>query len=151
MTSKENGITDLFGQHDAIRAQMKFLTDSLKELAIQSDSAGKKSVQVKEQLQSYLYALRDLRDGVINHIELDERIFGAHSPKVSDKSLAIEHKNIRNQIDRAIQLTEGAIEGKYSGEELNQRVSEIMETVDKIRRLIKNHTAKEDRLLKSTR
>jgi hypothetical protein len=151
MTGKENEITDLLGQHDAIRAQMKFLTDSLKELAIQPDSAGKKSVQVKEQMQSYLYALRDLRDGVINHIELDERIFGARSPKVSDKSLAVEHKSIRNQIDRAIQLTDEAIDGKYSEKELNQRASKIAEAVDKIRKLIGVHTAKEDRLLKSTR
>jgi hypothetical protein len=149
MTGKENEITDLFGQHDAIRAQMEFLTNSLKELAIQPGPGAKKSVQVKERIQSYCYALRDLRDGVISHIELDERIFGAHSPKVSDKSLATEHRNIRKQIDRAIQLADEASEGKISGAELNQRASEITETVDKIRRLIKTHTAKEDRLLKS--
>ena len=151
MTGRENEITDLFGQHDAIRAQMKFLTDSLKELAIQPGPEAKKPVQVKERIQSYCYALRDLRDGVISHIELDERIFGARFPVVPDKSLAAEHKNIRKQIDRAIQLADEAIENKLSGEELNQRVSEIMEAVDKIRRLIKTHTAKEDRLLKSTR
>jgi hypothetical protein len=148
MTGKENEIKDLFGQHDAIRAQMKFLADSLKELAIQPGPGAKKSGQVKDQIQSYCYALRDLRDGVISHIELDERIFGARSPGVSDKSLATEHKSIRKQIDHAIQLADEAIEGKLSGEELHQRASEIAEVVDKIRKLIRSHTAKEDRLLK---
>ncbi|HEX9896213.1 MAG TPA: hypothetical protein VGA85_00935 [Dehalococcoidales bacterium] len=151
MTGKEKEITDLFGQHDAIRAQMKFLTNSLKELAVQPDLGIKKSAQVKEQLQSYCYALRDLRDGVITHIELDERIFGVHSTTASDKRMETEHKSIRKQIDRAIQLADEAIDGKLSGDELNRRASEIADAVDKIRKLIGTHTAKEDSLLKAMR
>ena len=148
MTGKENEIKDLLGQHDAIRAQMKFLFNSLQKLAIPPNSALEKPVQVKEWLQNYCYALRDLRDGVRNHIELDERIFKALSPGIKNRGLATEHKNIQQQIDYAVQVVEQAMNTVTSIEELHQYTSEIKTFVEKIRKLVQSHTAKEDRLLK---
>jgi len=148
MMDKEKEITNLFGQHDAIRAQMKFLFNSLQKLAIQPNSAVEEPVQVKEWLQSYCYALRDLRDGVHDHIELDERIFKALSPGIKNKNLSTEHKNIKRQIDHAVQLVEDAMNTVMNNEELHQRTSAIKTVVEKTRKLIETHTAKEDGLLK---
>lgn len=148
MTGKEKEITSLFGQHDAIRAQMKFLTNSLQELAAPPNPKTGARVQTKEWLQSYCFALRDLRDGIYDHIELDERIFKALSPEVKNKSLSIEHKNIKLQIDQAVQLVEDTMNTVITAEELQQRALEITSLVEKIRKLIQTHTTKEDKLLK---
>lgn len=148
MTNKDNEIKGLFGQHEAIRAQMKFLTESLKKMVIQPDSGEKGRDRIIEQIQSYRHTLRDLRAGVLDHIALDERIFGKRSSKVSNKSLAKEHEDIKQQIDYVIQVADEAIEHELSGAELNRRAAEITQIVDKIRELIRTHTAKEDRLLK---
>jgi hypothetical protein len=147
MTAKEKEMNDLFGQHDAIRAQMRFLASSLIELSGQLDSK-KKPVRLKEWLQNYCYALHDLRDGVRDHIELDERIFKALSIDVKNKRLSSEHNTIKQQIDQAVQLTEEAINAVMNVEELHQRASEIKTIVEKVRKLIDTHTAKEDELLK---
>ena len=148
MTAKEKEMNDLFGQHDAIRAQMRFLANSLMDLSSQLDSKVKKPVQVKEWLQNYCYALHDLRDGVRDHIELDERIFKALSIDVKNKRLSSEHNTIKLQIDQAVQLTEEAINAVMNVEELHQRALEIKTIVEKVRKLIDTHTAKEDELLK---
>jgi len=148
MTDKEKEITNLLGQHDAIRAQMRFLFNSLQKLSIQPNSIVEKPVQVQEWLQSYCYALRDLRDGVHDHIELDERIFKALSPGIKNTNLSAEHKNIKRQIDHAVQLVEDTMNTAMSIEELHQRTSEIRTVVEKTRKLIETHTAKEDELLK---
>ena len=42
MTNKDNEIENLFGQHEAIRAQMKFLTESLKKMEIHLESLYRK-------------------------------------------------------------------------------------------------------------
>jgi hypothetical protein len=148
MTGKDREITNLFGQHEAIRAQMKFLFNSLQKLAIQPKSALKEPAQVKEWLQNYCYALRDLRDGVYEHIELDERIFKALSSSVKNRRLATEHNNIKQQIDYAVQVVEGAVNTVTNIDELHRYASEIKTYVEKIRKLVETHTAKEDRLLK---
>lgn len=148
MTSKDNNVKDLFGQHEAIRAQMKFLTESLEKMVIHPDSGEKERDRIIEQIQSYRHTLRDLRAGVLDHIALDERIFGIRSSKVSKKSLAKEHEDIKQQIDHVIQLADEAIEHELSGAELNRRASEITQVVNRIRELIRVHTAKEDKLLK---
>lgn len=148
MTENEKEIKDLLGQHDAIRAQMKFLFNSLQRLSVQSGSTSAKPAQVKEWLQNYCYALCDLRDGVINHIELDERIFKALSPNVKNKRLITEHENIKKQIDLAVQLVEDGMNTTMGIEKLHQRTSEIKAVVEKTRKLIESHTAKEDKLLK---
>jgi hypothetical protein len=89
-----------------------------------------------------------LRDGVHDHIELDERIFKALSPGIKNKNLSTEHKNIKRQIDHAVQLVEDAMNTVMNNEELHQRTSEIKTVVEKTRKLIETHTAKEDGLLK---
>jgi prefoldin subunit 5 len=149
MAGSNKEIADLIGQHDAIRAQMKFLTESLKELVVVPESGNKGFESFKKTIQSYSYTLRDLRTGVINHIDLDEKIFKTISPGVAEEQFNREHVTIKQQIDRAIKMVDEEIDRQLTEEELSQRVSEISKTINRIRRLIRDHTEKEDQLLKS--
>ncbi len=147
MKRDKKEIADLIGQHDAIRAQMKFLTESLTGLDVQSDLSVSDSTRVKKTIQDYSYTLRDLRAGVISHIELDERIFSSLFDRAADKRLSTEHKKILELINLAIESVDKANMPQSSRDELTQRVAEITAAIGKIRRLIKSHTSKEDKLL----
>jgi hypothetical protein len=149
MAATKKEIASLIGEHDAIRAQMKFLTESLKELSVAPESEEKGFESFKKSIQSYSYTLRDLRTGVINHIELDEKIFKAISPGPAEKQFNVEHKTIKQQIDQAIKLVDEEIGQQLPRETLNKRASEISKTINNIRHLIRTHTEKEDQLLKS--
>ena len=140
-------IADLIGQHDAIRAQMKFLTESLTGLDVQSDLSESDSTRIKKTFQDYSYTLRDLRAGVISHITLDERIFSSLFDNAADKRLSTEHRKILELIDLAIESVDKANIPPTSRDELTRRVTEITAAIGKIRRLIKSHTSKEDKLL----
>ena len=147
MRGDRKEIADLIGQHDAIRAQMKFITESLKGLEVQSDLSETDSTRIKKTIQDYSYTLRDLRAGVISHIELDERIFRSLFDRAADKRLSTEHKKILELINLAIESVDKANTPQASRGELNQHVAEITAAIGKIRRLIKSHTSKEDKLL----
>ncbi len=137
----ENEMTGLMGEHEAIRAHMKFLINSLSSLAVQS-------IQVKDQIRSYRWGLYDFRDGIRRHIELDERIFETLPGNTSVEETMREHEEIQKQADDVIRLADDAVESKLGREELNQRALDIREAFNRICELIEAHTAKEDRLLK---
>jgi hypothetical protein len=141
MAATEHEMTGLIREHEAIRAQMKFLADSLNSLATQS-------IQVKDRIRGYRWALYDLRDGIRRHIELDKRIFETLLGSTSMEDLTEEHKEIQKQIDGAVWLVDSAVADELVQEELNQRASNIREAVNGICGLIEAHTAKEDRLLR---
>jgi predicted nucleic acid-binding Zn-ribbon protein len=141
MAATEHEMTGLIREHEAIRAQMKSLADSLNSLATQS-------IQVKDRIRGYRWALYDLRDGIQRHIELDNRIFEALLGSTSMEDLTEEHKEIQKQIDGAVWLVDSAVADELVQEELNQCASNIREAVNGICGLIEAHTAKEDRLLR---
>jgi hypothetical protein len=140
VASAENEMTGLKQEHEAIRAQMKFLADLLASLATQS-------IQVNDRINSYRLSLYDLRDGIRHHIELDELIFRAILDRTSIEELIREHNEIQKQVGGAIRLVDSAVADELAQEELIQRVSNIGEAVNVIRGLIEAHTDKEDRLL----
>lgn len=120
---------------------MKFLADSLNSLATQS-------IQAKDRIRGYRWALYDLRDGIRRHIELDKCIFETLLGSTSMEDLTEEHKEIQKQMDGAVWLVDSAVADELVQEELNQCASNIREAVNGICGLIQAHTAKEDRLLK---
>lgn len=150
MASGRKEKIDLVGQHDAIRAQMEFLVESLKGLDVPPESGQQGLQQIKKTIQGYSYTLRDLRTGVINHIELDEGIFKSILSGSVAKQLMNEHKKIMQQIDLAIKLVDQAIEKQTATKLLSQQASEISKVIDTIQKLIRSHTAEEDKLLKSS-
>jgi hypothetical protein len=141
VAATENEMRGLIQEHEAIRAQMKFLADSLNSLATQS-------IQVRDRIRGYRWAMYDLRDGIRHHIELDERIFETLLGSTSMADLTAEHKEIQKQVDGAIWLVESAVADDLVQEELNQCASNIRKAINRICGLIEAHTAKEDGLLK---
>jgi hemerythrin-like domain-containing protein len=141
MAATENEMAGLLGEHEVIRAHVKFLTNSLNSLATQSS-------QIKDRVSIYRYGLYDLRDGVRRHIELDERIFEAFLGITSMEETIREHDEIRKQVDEAIRLADHATESNLGQEDLNQCALNIIKVFNQTRELIEAHMAKEDRLLK---
>ena len=142
MTASSKEIAGLMGEHEAIRAHMKFLINSLTSMAAPSS-------QVKDLLWSYRLGLYDFRDGIRLHIDLDERIFKALAGSASVAATMQEHENIRKQVDEAIHLADSAVNDKLVQEELKQHALKIREAFNRICALIEAHTATEDRLLKT--
>jgi len=150
VAASDREIRGLIQEHEAIRAQLRQFTDSLSRLSAKSASISAQH-ELKEYLLGYRYALNDLRDGVRQHIDFDERVFKMLSIGTLMNSLRKGHEEINLQIDRAVQIANNALEDETNQEELKQRCSEISEAVRAIRALIEAHTAKEDSLLNLVR
>jgi hypothetical protein len=148
VAATENEMTNLMQEHEAIRAHMKFLSNSLSNLAEQSSGGMEPAAQVKDRIWNYRWGLYDFRDGIRRHIELDERIFETLSGSSSMGKMMREHEIIRKQVDDALHLTDDAVENEVSPKELNKYALDIREAFNKICALIEKHTASEDRLLK---
>jgi len=141
VTATENEMTGLMQEHEAIRAHMRFLTESLSNLATPS-------IQVKDRIRSYRWGLYDFRDGIRRHIELDERIFETLLGSTAVEETLREHEEIQKQVAGAILLADNAVENELGQEELYQHILNIREAFKRICELIEAHTVKEDRLLK---
>jgi hypothetical protein len=139
---------DLTWEHQAIRKQMKFLTNSWGDLASQSSQGIAKSNKLKDQITIYRWSLYDFREAVRRHIDVDERLFENLPSSTSSEELPGEHEIIQKLLDKAISLAEDAVYNKLSEEDLNKCASDIKKAVDRISELISAHTAKEDMLLK---
>jgi hypothetical protein len=142
MATSKKEIAGLMGEHQAIRAHMKFLINSLTSMAAPSS-------QIKDLLWSYRLGLYDFRDGIRLHIDLDERIFNALADSTSVAATMKEHEEIQKQVDEAIHLADSSVNDKLVQAELKQYASQIREAFDRICALIEAHTATEDRLLKT--
>jgi hypothetical protein len=142
MATNKKEIAGLMGEHQAIRAHMKFLINSLTSMAAPSS-------QIKDLLWSYRMGLYDFRDGIRLHIDLDERIFKALPGSTSVAATMKEHQEIQKQVDEAIHLADSSVNDKLAQAELKQYASQIREAFDRICALIEAHTATEDRLLKT--
>ena len=150
MTASDREIRGLIREHEAIRAQVRLFTNSLSRLSIKLASTSNQS-DLKECLLGYRYALHDLRDGIRQHIDFDERIFRMLSIGTLVDSLEKEHEEIKRQIDRAVQIVSNALENETNQEKLKQGCSDINEVASTIKALVEAHTAKEDTLLTSVR
>jgi hypothetical protein len=144
MTTQE----DLGWEHQAIRNQMKFLTNSWSDLAGKSNQGITQSARLKNQIRLYRWSLYDFREAIRRHIDLDERLFKNLPSATPGEDLNGEHETIQKLLDKAISLAENAVYNKLSKEELNKCASDIKEAVDRICDLIGAHTAKEDDLMK---
>ncbi len=145
MTTSDNEIKNLILQHQAIHAHMKFLTQALSTLSLQSNQGIAKLTPLKDRIVLYHWSLYDFREAIQRQVELDDRIFLGSS---STEEILREHQKILEQIDMAIRLAENAVYNKISQAELIIYSLNIIEAVNKICDLIEQHIAKEDKLLK---
>jgi len=141
---------DVTWEHDAIRKQIIFLTKSLDSLAAKSDQGIMKINQLKEQITLYRWPLYDFREAVKRHMDVDEHVFRDYQGTAPLEDLDKEHEVIRKQLDKAITLAEKAGYSSLSEEELRKWGSDIKKTVDKVCKLIRAHTAKEDKILEQS-
>jgi hypothetical protein len=141
MAITDNEMKSLRREHEAIRMQMKFLTDLLIGLSAQS-------TPVKDLLWRYRLNLWDFQEMVRRHAILNERIFKVMVDSDLIAHLKSEHEEIRKQIDGAIQLADTAVGSEIGQGELEQYKVAVRGAVNRLCELIIAHMAKEDKLLK---
>jgi hypothetical protein len=134
-------IKELMGEHEGIRAHMRFLVKSRENLVTQD-------IQVKERIWSYRCGLYDFRDAVQYHLEVDERIFKSLPGNVSLMDPTEEHEEMQRVINDFIKLADSAVIDRLGQEELNQYTQKIGVAFNKIHELIEVHIAKENAILK---
>ncbi len=133
-------IKELMGEHDGIRAHMKFLVKSRENMATQD-------VQVKERIWSYRCGLYDFRDAIRYHLETDERLYKSLLGDVSFMDPMEEHEEIQRVINDFIELVDSAVIDRLGQEELNQYTQKIGVAFNKIHELIEAHIIKENIIL----
>jgi len=151
MGATDKNLSELIDQHRAIRAQMRFIIESLKGVEMQPDQETEPLIQLSELMKRCLWPLYDFREIIQRHVALDEGIFEQSGNITSTKEISAEHDEIRRQADNAIQLAENAVYKNLSREELNQSAIEIREMFARIHEIIEEHMDKEDRLLELAR
>lgn len=148
MAAYNNEMKALLWEHEAIRAHMRFLMNSLSSLAVPSSRGLQPSTTIKDRIRNYRCGLRDFQDAIQRHIGLDELIFETLLENDSVREKMGEHDKIRQRVDDAMRLADRAVENDLPPEELNQCTLNIREAFQGICELIESHTAEEDRLLK---
>jgi hypothetical protein len=141
MAATADEMRRLMREHAAIKAQMKFLTNSLIGLSKQSTS-------LKDLIWRYRHNLRDFKVIVQRHIEIDDRIFEAILDSNSVEQRVKGHQEICQQVDGVILLADDAVKDGLGQGELEQDALDIKEAIPRICQLIETHMSKEDELLK---
>jgi hypothetical protein len=132
----------LMGEHEVIRAQMDFLTNSLNNMVTGH-------APLKDAMIRCRYQLYDLKDGLRRHHESDERVLKSLPTRVLFDDTIKEHKIIQEQIDAAIVLADRALETETNQVELSRYARRIRDTFSRTRRFIETHHHRENALLKS--
>jgi hemerythrin-like domain-containing protein len=140
MNVRAGDIRELMGEHEGIRAHMRFLAKSQNNLSVQD-------IQAKQKIWAYRCGLHDFKDEIQFHIEIDERIFHALPEGVSIQSPVEEHREILKLINELINLADNAIIDRLSFEELGEYTVKISLAVDKIFHLVEIHLKTENEIL----
>lgn len=147
----KNEISGIMGQHEAIRAQLRFLVDSLRALSLECSDTTTQFGRLQELASNSRLRLYDFRDGIENHIELDERFFEGIGDQTLVEDLLREHRECRNRVADAIRLAESLFGSEVSPETLASLSSEIRIAAEKASRSIVSHMDHEDMVLREGR
>lgn len=148
MQAESAGLRRILHEHEAIRADLKRIDDSCNNLIEQAQSD--QSELLKERManpQTLLY----LRDGIKQHIARDEAALQPLVGRFSMDSIVKEHKEIEQEVERAISLTGRIVEKEMSQEELSRWGSDFMQAIHRIHELIVAHIAREDAIVELLR
>ncbi len=146
MAATGNETKDLTRQHDAIRAQMKFLSGSLtRQLA--PSGCGTSSAK-PDRMRLCLWSLYDFQEAILRHIDLDERIFTVLNNGTILQQIVLEHSEIKARVENVIHLAENAVYGKLSQIELDRCSQYINKGIEGICESLKLHMEKEDSALR---
>ena len=140
MSVTAGDIRELLGEHEAIRAHMKFLARSHKSLSVQD-------IQAKEKIWAYRCGLHDFKDEIQFHIQVDRRILNALPGDVSPEEPEEEHGEILKLINELIALADSTVIDKLSTEELSEYTKKIGLAINKIFDLVEIHIATENEIL----
>ena len=140
-------LSDLLGQHVAIRSQMRFLIERLNDLSVQSNQRIAPLTTLNEKIFLYRYLLDNFQEAIRCHNELYERIEMLYGG-ILNEEIIIEQKEIEEQLDNIVSVTHNAVYHRLQRHELNRYASDIIKGVNRICESIDMHIAKKERALK---
>jgi hypothetical protein len=133
-------IRELLGEHEGIRAQMRFLARSQKNLSFEDALA-------KEKIWAYHCGLHDFKEAMQFHIDIDDRIFQSLPQDISLKGPEEEHGEIQKLLNELTELADSTIIDRLDTQELSEYTEKIGLAFSKICELVEVHTRTEDRML----
>jgi hemerythrin-like domain-containing protein len=139
MSQTTRELKEMMGEHEGIRAHMKFLLNSLEGLENQP-------MHVKDRIWTYRWGLLDFRAAVLRHIELDKSIYKTFEKDSLVKETEGEHEEIVNRIDEVIRLANEAVDYHHPPQDLTRRAKTIRQAFEQVCTMIESHTSKEDRM-----
>jgi len=144
-------IKRLVEQHRTIRSQIRQAGQSISDLEAISDlqkqyegwvlSSERELAEKKKNLQT---SISSMVDGLNKHFEYEEKSLPPLMGDVLMQALLIEHRVLRKEMDRSIQvLSELEVQG-FSREELLLRKSRMRQVMDSLYQMIEEHAGKEE-------
>lgn len=148
-------INRVIEEHHTIRGHVKLVGDSVTDMealftlqkarpdwilgSVESLSEKQKNLQ---QTMSFL------DEGLKNHFGFEEKVLPPLFGELLMRALILEHRGIKKQIDEAKSMvSDTKLEG-LSQKELLSKKSQIQQKVEGILRLVEEHAAKEETILK---
>ncbi len=130
----------LKAEHEAIRAQVKLL----RELVSSSSEDGVLSIDEIAHLEQ---ALGYFRDGIREHILLDEATVLPHAERAFARELRKQHEIIGREIERALGTIKEGEQGSLTSEEEREYSRRVSEAFRRAGDLIYEHTCLEDQVI----
>ena len=139
MNASKAAMKELIGEHEAIMAYMRSMTDSAGKLVAPSADA-------RQRLCNYRYRLYDFRDAIWYHLEIDERVFKSVLGEANEDPVA-EHREIQRLVDQMIAIADNTAIEKQGQAEIEQFCRKLEAAFDRICKLIALHIATENAIL----
>ncbi len=142
-------------EHQYIRGHIKLVGDSISDMeaifSLQKDQSGwsQSSIETLVDKQKKLQqSMSFLDEGLKNHFGFEEEVLPPLFGELLMQSLIFEHREIKNGISEAKSMVTGTrLEGLSQGELLVQK-SRLQQVISNICRVVEEHAAKEETILK---
>jgi hemerythrin len=154
MQDKRTLIKRIIDEHQTIKQHIKLVGDSISDQealnALQkahSDFIPGRPEIISEKQKSLQQTMAFLEDGMKKHFDFEEKVLPPLLGELLGQALALEHRDIKRQIeaDKAT-VANIRLEG-LSREELLEKETYIEEVIDALLQLIEGHAAREETVL----
>jgi hypothetical protein len=131
---------ELIGEHEALIAYMRFLSQSVAKLSGQPAPA-------KEKVWNYCCNLYDFKDALWNHLEVDEKVLKAVLGDNYGEDNTNEHREIHDLAEQLTSLADNSVISGLEKQQLNEYCGKLGSAFDKICKLVELHIARENAIL----
>lgn len=150
MDNQQREIINLLHEHESIRASLKWLEISVNDITARSPVSPERLKLLREKISNLLPLLDSLRHGIKDHADRDRRAIEPFADVTLLHHTDQDHKEIKNELDKAITQTELLIDEKWNERESLEYLSKLKSAVAQIYSMVDKHTREEDAFLIKT-